>query len=162
MEPISNLMKLQNEISTPNSEVFSHINSAPIVGVLPRNLRPHFLQQVVKLILIQPEVSLEPAVIQPQLLQHLVIFPKLLTGLENVKHPHQSPMSSPQVEQCHTKRNNLIIHRDVNLIRRHATLFIGDIFPLECLFFSGNAINLLKTTTIWPIALRLHFNLDSL
>ncbi len=42
------------------------------------------------------------------------------------------------------KRNNLIIHRDVNLIRR-TTLFIGDIFPLECLFFSGNSIHLLKT-----------------
>ncbi len=43
------------------------------------------------------------------------------------------------------KRNNLIIHRDVNLIRRRATLFVGDIFLLECLFFSGNSINLLKT-----------------
>ncbi len=74
--------------------------------------------------------------IQPQLLHQPVIFPKLLTGLENVMHPHRSPTSSPQVEQCHTKHNNLIIHRDVNLI---------SIFMLECLFFSGNSINLLKT-----------------
>ncbi len=37
------------------------------------------------------------------------------------------------------------VSRDVNLIRRRATLFIGEIFPLECLFFSGNSINLLKT-----------------
>ncbi len=45
----------------------------------------------------------------------------------------------------HISQTQLIIHRDVNLIRRRATLFIGDIFPLECLFFSGNSINLLKT-----------------
>ncbi len=113
--------------------------------------------EVVKLFPIQPELSLEPAVIQPQLLHQPVIFPKLLTGLENVMHPHRSPTSSPQIEQCHTKRNNLIIHRDVNLIRRRATLFIRDIFALECLFFSGNSIHLLKTI---PRLVNVYYNVE--
>ncbi len=57
----------------------------------------------------------------------------------------------------------LIIHRDVNLIRRRATLFIGDIFPLERMFFSGNAIYLLKTiprlvNVSYNVEIRLAFN----